>query len=93
MLFGKDDFEADWTKVAEGRFTQVYRVKLKIWREKCALKSYDSTVCPSKIYRWDWRVHIQKKKKSANLVIISIFFSISFNQVTYLTLNFILTVR
>ncbi|XP_075892170.1 ankyrin repeat and protein kinase domain-containing protein 1 isoform X2 [Nelusetta ayraudi] len=48
--FRKDDFEADWTKVAEGRFTQVYQVKLKIWREKCALKSYDLAICPSKFY-------------------------------------------
>lgn len=56
MSFKKDDFEDDWMKVAEGRFTQVYQVKLKIWREKCALKSYDSTICPSKFYRWDWQV-------------------------------------
>lgn len=51
LSFRRDDFEADWTKVAEGRFTQVYQVKLKIWREKCALKSYDSTICPRKLYR------------------------------------------
>lgn len=53
MNFKKDDFEADWTKVAEGRLTQVYEVKLKVWRVKCALKSYDTTICPSKFYRWD----------------------------------------
>lgn len=69
MSFGKQDFEADWTKVAEGRFTQVYQVKLKVWREKCALKSYDSNICPGRIYRWDSRIHIQKKITS--LVIVS----------------------
>lgn len=66
--FRKDDFEADWTKVAEGRFTQVYQVKLKIWREKCALKSYDSAICPSNIYRWDNKVpppHPDPPKKAA----------------------------
>uniref|UniRef100_A0A3B4VEK7 Ankyrin repeat and kinase domain containing 1 n=1 Tax=Seriola dumerili TaxID=41447 RepID=A0A3B4VEK7_SERDU len=40
--FRKDDFEANWIKVAECRFGQVYQVKLKLWREKCALKSFDS---------------------------------------------------
>ncbi|XP_029965094.1 ankyrin repeat and protein kinase domain-containing protein 1 [Salarias fasciatus] len=40
--FRKDDFEADWIKVAECRFGQVYQVKLKLWREKCALKSFDN---------------------------------------------------
>uniref|UniRef100_A0A8C5DZT8 Ankyrin repeat and kinase domain containing 1 n=1 Tax=Gouania willdenowi TaxID=441366 RepID=A0A8C5DZT8_GOUWI len=41
--FRKDDFEADWIKVSECRFSQVYQVKLKLWREKCALKSFDTT--------------------------------------------------
>lgn len=40
--FRKVDFEADWIKVAECRFGQVYQVKLKLWREKCALKSFDN---------------------------------------------------
>lgn len=40
--FRKDDFEADWIKVTECRFGQVYQVKLKLWREKCALKSFDN---------------------------------------------------
>lgn len=40
--FRKDEFEADWIKVAECRFGQVYQVKLKLWREKCALKSFDN---------------------------------------------------
>uniref|UniRef100_A0A3Q1EJJ0 Ankyrin repeat and kinase domain containing 1 n=1 Tax=Acanthochromis polyacanthus TaxID=80966 RepID=A0A3Q1EJJ0_9TELE len=42
--FKKDDFEADWIKVAECRFSQVYQVKLKLWREKCALKSFDGAL-------------------------------------------------
>ncbi|CAK6968132.1 uncharacterized protein LOC121898295 isoform X1 [Scomber scombrus] len=48
--FKKDDFEADWIKVAECRFGQVYQVKLKLWREKCALKSFDTT-CANNFYR------------------------------------------
>eukprot|EP00064_Thunnus_orientalis_P004276 superscaffoldBa00000385_g4287 len=49
--FKKDDFEADWIKVAECRFGQVYQVKLKLWREKCALKSFDTTLCANNFYR------------------------------------------
>ncbi|XP_069003411.1 ankyrin repeat and protein kinase domain-containing protein 1 [Embiotoca jacksoni] len=49
--FKKDDFEADWIKVAEWRFGQVYQVKLKIWREKYALKSFDTTLCADNFYR------------------------------------------
>lgn len=52
--FRKDDFDADWTKVAEGRFGQVYQVKLKVWRVKCALKSFHTTMCSNNFYRWDW---------------------------------------
>uniref|UniRef100_A0A3Q3J059 Protein kinase domain-containing protein n=1 Tax=Monopterus albus TaxID=43700 RepID=A0A3Q3J059_MONAL len=48
--FKKDDFEADWIKVTEGRCGQVYQVKLKLWREKCALKSFDTT-CGNNFYR------------------------------------------
>lgn len=51
--FKKDDFEADWIKVAECRFGQVYQVKLKHRREKCALKSFDTTLCGNNFYRWD----------------------------------------
>ncbi|XP_022055849.2 ankyrin repeat and protein kinase domain-containing protein 1 [Acanthochromis polyacanthus] len=49
--FKKDDFEADWIKVAECRFSQVYQVKLKLWREKCALKSFDGALCANNFYR------------------------------------------
>ncbi|XP_055052390.2 ankyrin repeat and protein kinase domain-containing protein 1 [Misgurnus anguillicaudatus] len=37
--FQKDEFENDWEKVAESKFGQVYKVKLKLWRETCALKT------------------------------------------------------
>lgn len=49
--FKKDDFEADWIKVAECRFGQVYQVKLKVWRVKCALKSFDTALYPNSFYR------------------------------------------
>ncbi|XP_051254784.1 ankyrin repeat and protein kinase domain-containing protein 1 isoform X1 [Dicentrarchus labrax] len=49
--FKKDDFEADWIKVAECRYGQVYQVKLKVWRVKCALKSFDTTLCADNFYR------------------------------------------
>ncbi|XP_058490822.1 ankyrin repeat and protein kinase domain-containing protein 1 isoform X1 [Solea solea] len=49
--FRKGDFEANWIKVAESRFSQVYEVKLKLWREKCALKSFDTTLCEHNYYR------------------------------------------
>ncbi|XP_070762509.1 ankyrin repeat and protein kinase domain-containing protein 1 isoform X2 [Enoplosus armatus] len=49
--FKKNDFEADWIKVAESRFGQVYQVKLKVWRVKCALKSFDTTLCANNFYR------------------------------------------
>ncbi|XP_049582903.1 ankyrin repeat and protein kinase domain-containing protein 1 [Syngnathus scovelli] len=42
--FEKNDFETDWTKVAEGKFGQVYQVKIKLWREVCALKVFDTIV-------------------------------------------------
>ncbi|XP_072248569.1 ankyrin repeat and protein kinase domain-containing protein 1 [Leuresthes tenuis] len=45
--FKKDEFEADWIKVAECRFGQVYKVKIKLWREKYALK----TLCSDDFYR------------------------------------------
>nr|XP_057935975.1 ankyrin repeat and protein kinase domain-containing protein 1 isoform X3 [Doryrhamphus excisus] len=40
--FKKEDFETDWIKVSEGKFGQVYQVKVKLWREKCALKVVDT---------------------------------------------------
>ncbi|TDH14926.1 hypothetical protein EPR50_G00025900 [Perca flavescens] len=49
--FKKDDFEADWIKVAECRFGQVYQVRLKRQQEKCALKSFHTTLCANNIYR------------------------------------------
>ncbi|XP_056138803.1 ankyrin repeat and protein kinase domain-containing protein 1 [Lampris incognitus] len=49
--FRKDDFEADWIKVAECRFSQVYRVKLKLWREQCALKKIDPSLSANSPYR------------------------------------------
>ncbi|XP_051966386.1 ankyrin repeat and protein kinase domain-containing protein 1-like [Xyrauchen texanus] len=40
--FKKDDFENDWDKVAEHKFGRVYKVKLKLWRQTCALKTMTS---------------------------------------------------
>uniref|UniRef100_A0A669DWK0 Ankyrin repeat and kinase domain containing 1 n=1 Tax=Oreochromis niloticus TaxID=8128 RepID=A0A669DWK0_ORENI len=42
--FQKDDFEADWIKVAKCKSGEVYQVKVKLWREKCALKTFDTTL-------------------------------------------------
>ncbi|XP_056906140.1 ankyrin repeat and protein kinase domain-containing protein 1 [Takifugu flavidus] len=49
--FAKDEFEADWTKMAECRFSQVYEVKLKAWQEKCVLKCFHPPVCSKSSYR------------------------------------------
>ncbi|XP_061682607.1 ankyrin repeat and protein kinase domain-containing protein 1-like isoform X2 [Syngnathoides biaculeatus] len=49
--FKKNDFETDWTKVAEGKFGQVYQVKIKLWRETCALKVLDTNVGNGSLYR------------------------------------------
>ncbi|XP_061576306.1 ankyrin repeat and protein kinase domain-containing protein 1 [Cololabis saira] len=49
--FKKDDFEADWIKLSETRSGQVYQVKLKLWREKYALKSFDAILCTDNFYR------------------------------------------
>ncbi|XP_060799828.1 ankyrin repeat and protein kinase domain-containing protein 1 isoform X2 [Neoarius graeffei] len=38
--FKKEEFEVDWEKVFEGNFGRVYKVKLKLWREKCAIKTF-----------------------------------------------------
>ncbi|XP_056298040.1 ankyrin repeat and protein kinase domain-containing protein 1 [Pseudoliparis swirei] len=49
--FKKDDFEADWIKVAECRFGHLHRVKLKNQQKSCALKSFDKTLCANNLYR------------------------------------------
>ncbi|XP_034081254.1 ankyrin repeat and protein kinase domain-containing protein 1 [Gymnodraco acuticeps] len=49
--FKKDDFEADWIKMAECRFGQLYQVKLKLKGEQCALKSFDTPLCATNFYR------------------------------------------
>lgn len=41
--FRKEEFEMDWEMVSEGKFGRVYKVKLKLWREKCAIKTFTST--------------------------------------------------
>ncbi|KAL6471026.1 hypothetical protein MHYP_G00196760 [Metynnis hypsauchen] len=41
--FKKEDFEVDWDKVSDRSFGQVYKVKLKLWREKCAIKTFTSS--------------------------------------------------
>lgn len=47
----KDAFEADWIKVSESRLGAVYRVKLKVLRETCALKCFDTTLSGNSVYR------------------------------------------
>ncbi|NP_001124137.1 ankyrin repeat and protein kinase domain-containing protein 1 [Danio rerio] len=37
--FKKDEFESDWEKLVERKFGRVYKVKLKVLRETCALKT------------------------------------------------------
>uniref|UniRef100_A0A8C8G739 Protein kinase domain-containing protein n=1 Tax=Oncorhynchus tshawytscha TaxID=74940 RepID=A0A8C8G739_ONCTS len=49
-IFKKDDCEADWIKVTERSFGQVYRVKLKLWRENCALKSFETILTGISLY-------------------------------------------
>uniref|UniRef100_H3CQR3 Ankyrin repeat and kinase domain containing 1 n=1 Tax=Tetraodon nigroviridis TaxID=99883 RepID=H3CQR3_TETNG len=49
--FAKDEFEADWMKVAECRFGQLYQVKLKARREECVLKCFNLTLCSKSSYR------------------------------------------
>ncbi|XP_068174125.1 ankyrin repeat and protein kinase domain-containing protein 1 [Antennarius striatus] len=49
--FNKDSFEADWIKLAEGRFAQVYKVKLKLGRLTYALKSFDTNLGADNFYR------------------------------------------
>ncbi|XP_005915890.1 ankyrin repeat and protein kinase domain-containing protein 1 [Haplochromis burtoni] len=49
--FQKDDFEADWIKVAKCKSGEVYQVKVKLWRENCALKMFDTTLCGNNFYR------------------------------------------
>ncbi|XP_062872589.1 ankyrin repeat and protein kinase domain-containing protein 1 [Trichomycterus rosablanca] len=38
--FKKEDFELDWDKVSSSSFSHVYKVKLRLWRERCAVKSF-----------------------------------------------------
>lgn len=49
--FRKDDFEPDWIKLSDGRFGQVYQVKLKLCRDKCALKTFNAKLSPNNCYR------------------------------------------
>lgn len=37
--FKRDEFESDWEKLVERKFGRVYKVKLKVLRETCALKT------------------------------------------------------
>ncbi|KAG9348570.1 hypothetical protein JZ751_002306 [Albula glossodonta] len=50
-LFQNDDFEADWVKVGERAFGRVYKVKLKLWRETCAVKRFSASVSGTSSYR------------------------------------------
>ncbi|KAK3560697.1 hypothetical protein QTP86_014748 [Hemibagrus guttatus] len=43
MCFKKEDFEVDWEKVSEGKFGHVYKVKLRLWRERCAIKAFSTS--------------------------------------------------
>ncbi|KAJ7990485.1 hypothetical protein DPEC_G00300810 [Dallia pectoralis] len=49
--FKKEDFEVDWIKLKDRSFGQVYRVKLKLWREKCALKCFSTSLTRNCHYR------------------------------------------
>uniref|UniRef100_A0A3B1K7C3 Ankyrin repeat and kinase domain containing 1 n=1 Tax=Astyanax mexicanus TaxID=7994 RepID=A0A3B1K7C3_ASTMX len=42
VYFKKEEFEVDWVKVSDRSFGQVYKVKLKLWREQCAVKTFSS---------------------------------------------------
>uniref|UniRef100_A0A8C1P652 Ankyrin repeat and kinase domain containing 1 n=1 Tax=Cyprinus carpio TaxID=7962 RepID=A0A8C1P652_CYPCA len=56
--FKKDEFESDWEKLAERKFGRVYKVKVKVWRETCALKTttndYRNMIQMSKIGRLEF---------------------------------------
>ncbi|XP_066540932.1 ankyrin repeat and protein kinase domain-containing protein 1 [Hoplias malabaricus] len=41
--FKKEEFELDWDKISERSFGQVYKSKLKLWREKCVIKTFSNT--------------------------------------------------
>ncbi|KAK3531188.1 hypothetical protein QTP70_015148 [Hemibagrus guttatus] len=43
MCFKKEDFEVDWEKVSKGKFGHVYKVKLRLWRERCAIKAFSTS--------------------------------------------------
>ncbi|XP_048837232.1 ankyrin repeat and protein kinase domain-containing protein 1 [Brienomyrus brachyistius] len=49
--FQPDDFEADWTKVADGTLGRVYKVKLKLWRETFAMKQSSNSTSSNRICR------------------------------------------
>ena len=55
-LFRRDDFDSDWVKVAERSFGRVYRVKLKLLRERCALKCLST----SSHYRYATHLHTHR---------------------------------
>uniref|UniRef100_A0A3P9LJU6 Ankyrin repeat and kinase domain containing 1 n=1 Tax=Oryzias latipes TaxID=8090 RepID=A0A3P9LJU6_ORYLA len=47
--FKKGDFEANWNKLAESKFGHVYQVKLKLLREKYAMKTFDTILFPDSL--------------------------------------------
>ncbi|XP_076002680.1 ankyrin repeat and protein kinase domain-containing protein 1 [Genypterus blacodes] len=49
--FRKVDFEADWIKVAECRFGEVYQVQLRGQQESLALKTFNTSLCAEGFYR------------------------------------------
>ncbi len=53
--FQKDEFESDWEKLAERKFGRVYKVKVKVWRETCALKTTVND------YRYEYTLELKIK--------------------------------
>ncbi len=53
--FQKDEFESDWEKLAERNFGRVYKVKVKVWRETCALKTTVND------YRYEYTLELKIK--------------------------------
>ncbi|XP_015193198.2 ankyrin repeat and protein kinase domain-containing protein 1 [Lepisosteus oculatus] len=49
--FSKDDFEADWVNIASRNFSQVFKVKVKVWRETFAIKCFPNTSSDTSLYR------------------------------------------
>uniref|UniRef100_A0A3P9IUG6 Ankyrin repeat and kinase domain containing 1 n=1 Tax=Oryzias latipes TaxID=8090 RepID=A0A3P9IUG6_ORYLA len=60
--FKKGDFEANWNKLAESKFGHVYQVKLKLLREKYAMKTFDTILCTN-----NYRKIIDEVSKIAKL--------------------------